>query len=187
LLLALVSMQGACIMVGYDVAADDMSEDGGVRSLWAPGEEDTSDAGSTLTGTGTGTGTRTSDGSVSTEVQGSDAGSTQTTVDKRNLCGLSSWLPGLIPDLSVIPDIPGITVECTNADAGVTTKADAGTRDAGATSDAGARDAAVDAATDGGRDASASDASASDASASDASADAAAYDASADAGDAGGS
>lgn len=100
------------------------------------------------------------------------------------MCGLSSWLPGLIPDLSVIPNIPGITVPC-DSDAGATTNRDAGARDAGPTVDAGKQDAGVpaagDAGRDGGRDAS-TDSEAMDAS-SDAAAQDGARDAAADAAD----
>jgi hypothetical protein len=175
-LVTLLLTQTACALLGYDGGSAGMSDDGeGLPTLGLPEHE----ASPNEVGDGGSTTMRTGDGSVTLPTQTTDAGGSESDDWDKDACGLSSWLPDLIPDLPVIPAIPGITVPCVSADAGTTTSRDAGARDAGSTADAGKEDAAApedrDAGSDAGHDAG------TDGSVLDASSDAAAQDAAQDA------
>jgi hypothetical protein len=175
-MVSLLFTQAACTLLAYDGGSEGMSDDGeGLPTLGLPDH----DASANEVGDGGSTTMRTGDGSVTVPTQTTDAGRSESDDRDNGACGLSSWLPGLIPDLSVIPAIPGITVPCVSADAGTTTSRDAGARDAGSTADAGKQDAAApedrDAGSDAGHDAG------TDGGVLDASSDAAAQDAAQDA------
>jgi hypothetical protein len=182
LLLSTLVTHASCALLGYDDTATGGWDEGDDQTKLEP---DGGDARVSEVGDGGSSLTRSGDGSVSSPTQGSDAGESESGNGKFDACGLSSWLPGLIPDLSVIPNIPGITVPCASADAGSTASRDAGSRDAGSAADAGKPDAAAPPAGDAGNDATALDASA-DAAASDAAQDVSDATVTSDGGDAGG-